>query len=206
MKAVQNNETVSEEAIFFYNKAIEYQNASNFKEAQKFYLEALKISPKFPQALNNLANIYRKMRKFEEAKYLYVKSFEIDRNFSLPVVNIAYLNIEKNDWKRAYHAFKFAFEIGIIHLDKDKIYNINLDFGICCLKLSKYHEAIEAFKKSIELNERSFHSRIGLILAFKELGDYRKAFKEIEKVESMGFKSVELNLLKKIVVSNILND
>jgi len=206
LRVVQNDETLSEEAIHFYNKAIDSQKTGNLKEAKKFYLEALKISPKFPQALNNLANIYRKMKKFEEARSLYIKSFRIDRSFSLPIVNIAYLNMEKGEWKRAYHAFKFAFEIGIAHLEKDEICNINLDFGICCLKLSKYHEAIEAFKKSIELNEESLHSHIGLILALREIGEYHEAFREIEKVENLGFKSVELNLLKKIVISNILEN
>lgn len=206
MKVPPNRNIVNEKAISLYNKAIDCYNKENFEEAERLYLEALRIFPRFPQALNNLANLYRRIGEFEKARHLYIKSFKIDRNFFLPIANIAYLNMKNEEWKRAYYAFKFAFSLKMDSIDEETIYNMNIDFGICCLKLFKYHEAMEAFGKAVKLKRNSVHAHLGLAITLKELKKYREAFKEIEKVESLGFKSSELNLLKKVVVSKILEN
>ena len=44
-------------SIEFYNEGVKYEKNKNFKLAEKYYLNAIKINPNFFQAHYNLANI-----------------------------------------------------------------------------------------------------------------------------------------------------
>jgi len=204
LKSQLKKNDIDYKAIQLYNSAIECYKKGEFLKAEKLYLKALEISPNFPQALNNLGNLYRKIGKMDKARYFYVKAFQTNRDFSFPVINIAYLNMTKGEFKRAYYTFKFIFNSNLTLENDDIIYNINIDFGLCCLRLSKYCEAVDAFEKAIELRPCSIEAHLGRALVLKELEKYREAFKELERTEALGFKSTEVNLLKKFLVSKIL--
>lgn len=200
---LERNDIIDHEAVRLYNSAIESFKNGEFLKAEELYLKALEISPNFSQALNNLGNLYRKIGKIDKARHFYIKAFQANGNFPLPIINMAYLNMDVGDFKRAYHTFKFIYSK--LTLDDDNLlYNMDIDFGMCCLKLFKYHEAIEAFEGAIGLKKDSVEAHFGKALALKELEKYREAFRELEIIERMGIKSTEINLLKKLLVSKIL--
>ena len=75
-------------AIDYYNKAtnIIYSDPNL---AAEYFLKAIKIEPKFVQAIDNLGKVYRILEKYDLAEKYYKKSIEIFPNGSTAHQNLA---------------------------------------------------------------------------------------------------------------------
>ncbi|MEM9025212.1 MAG: tetratricopeptide repeat protein, partial [Bacteroidota bacterium] len=68
------NGTESEAARKLYNQAADYAENRDFENAEKYYKKAIKNDPKYVEAYDNLALVYRRMGNMEQAIEYYKKS------------------------------------------------------------------------------------------------------------------------------------
>ena len=69
-------------AVLYYDLANVYLNQEKFAKAITAYRHAIWLNPKFPPALNNLANMYYDLREWERAEEMYRRSIEVDDSAS----------------------------------------------------------------------------------------------------------------------------
>jgi tetratricopeptide (TPR) repeat protein len=79
--------------------------------AKKNYEKAVKLDPKFPQAVNNLGTIYYSQKNYRKALKCYKKALKLDPNSASVWVNIGSAYFAKHDVKRAAQCYDKAMQI-----------------------------------------------------------------------------------------------
>src|ERR1043165_1027379 len=80
--------TDSKEAHDSYNKAVNYSEAGDVKNAVKFYQKAIEADNKYVKAYDNLGLCYRKLGDYDKAIENYKKSIEL-----FPIGSMAHQNL-----------------------------------------------------------------------------------------------------------------
>ncbi|UOU97902.1 tetratricopeptide repeat protein [Chryseobacterium daecheongense] len=99
----------NEEALDFYEKAINASEKENWNEAIQNYKLALEKDPKFIYAWDNLGICYRRIGEYDNAHNAYQKSLEIDPKGKMPLQNIAITYVYKKEYQKAIDAY-LAFD------------------------------------------------------------------------------------------------
>ena len=143
------NGTKSKKAKINFNKAIEYSKKQDFKNAEKFYLKALKEDPNFVEIYDNLGRIYRRTGKYDKAIFNYKKSIELYPQGIMAHQNIAVVYSIKKDYDNAINEYK-----EIINLSPD---NAEGYFGLAnsYMTISKFDLAIKNAEKTVEIYKNS---------------------------------------------------
>lgn len=179
------------EHIFLYDKnnydvnffmALNYVKLQNFKNAEKFLIQSIKISKNFTNLIQ-LAELYRNFKFYELAikTYKATNEYEVDNKIKSKInfnIGICYKNIRKfseaidsfNSSLKFDQNFASAFHsIGLCYLEKKnlllakkfikksieldpKFYQAYNSLGSVYLKLKFYLEAKKYFEKSISIN------------------------------------------------------
>lgn len=79
--------------------------------AKKNYEAAIKLNPKFSQAINNLGTIYYADRRYGKAVKYYKKALKIDSQSASIWVNLGSGYFARHDMKRAVKAYNRALEL-----------------------------------------------------------------------------------------------
>ena len=79
--------------------------------AKKNYEAAMKLDPKFPQAVNNLGTIYYAERRYSKALKYYHKALKLDQDSASIWVNLGSGYFAKHDMKHAAMAYDKALEL-----------------------------------------------------------------------------------------------
>jgi tetratricopeptide (TPR) repeat protein len=114
-------------AIKQYNRGIELISQGRLQEAIEAYKQAIRISPRFAEAHNNLGNVYGKLGDHRSAVQAYTQAISNDPNFAEAhyYLGIEYGNLDR--WPEAVESLKQAvrlkpglidarFRLGISHL------------------------------------------------------------------------------------------
>lgn len=143
------NGTKSKEAKINFNKAIEYSKKQDFKNAEKFYLKALKEDPNFVEIYDNLGRIYRRTGKYDKAIFNYKKSLELYPEGIMAHQNIAVVYSIKKDYENAIKEYR-----EIINLSPN---NAEGYFGLAnsYMTISKFDLAIKNAEKTIEIYKKT---------------------------------------------------
>jgi tetratricopeptide (TPR) repeat protein len=105
-KTSKHSISKKEDAIYFYTQGQNADKADNYEEAIKYYLEAVKIDPKFAFAWDNLGVNYRKMKMYNEAIEAYKKSLELDPKSLTPLQNIAVTYQYNKEFEKSVESYK----------------------------------------------------------------------------------------------------
>lgn len=166
-------------AIDYYNKAtnIIYTDANL---AAEYYLKAIKIEPKFVQAIDNLGKVYRILEKYDLAEKYYKKSIEIFPNGSTAHQNLAVVYERQKKYKEELEEYKKVIKInsqdpeGYFGLAQAYFYNNNeID-----LALKNALKALELYKKNPPNYIGDGYQLVGLIYYYS--GDEINAKKYIQ--------------------------
>ena len=97
-------------AINYYNKATNIIYSDTYLAAE-YYLKAIKIEPKFVQAIDNLGKAYRILEKYSLAEKYYKKSIEIFPNGSTAHQNLAVVYERQKKHKEELEEYKKVIKI-----------------------------------------------------------------------------------------------
>ena len=67
----------------------------------------------------------------------------------------------------------------------------------------KYEKAIEAFSKSLEINEFQSHARYRRAVAYSKVGEDEKALEDLSAAEAMGLELADEKLLKEKLLKQL---
>ncbi len=130
----------------FHQRAVTLLSEGKLDEAEKLYLQLIKLDPKFIGAYNNLGIIYRMKENLEKAKEYYRKTLELDPNYFHGFSNLA--NIFKLEGKFD-EAEKYYYKAIKANPDFADAYN---NLGGVLQLTGRLEQAADNYEKAIKLN------------------------------------------------------
>ena len=168
--------TKSEKARALYEKAIDYSRNKDYKNAEKFYLKAIKEDSKFVEAYDNLGRVYRRVGELDKAEHNYLKSIELYPNGIMAHQNLAVVYGIKKDYDKAANEYEEILRIS--PNDAEGFFGLANSY----MMQSKFDKALENSKKALKIYEEtnSHHLSDGYYLTGL-ISYYNKNKKEAKK-------------------------
>lgn len=139
--------TTSPEASKHYQTAVEYFNKRDYDNAIKYYNKAIKKDPKFVEAYDNAAVLYRKSGNTEKAIEYNKKSIKIYPQGPMAHQNLALIYSIQGDFDAALKEYQTLAEIN--ENDPESYFgmaNIYMSQQKLDLALSNANKAVEIYK------------------------------------------------------------
>lgn len=166
MEGIKKNEFIA-----YFNMGVTYYVIGNYKEAEKSFLNALKINSNSVDAELNLAFTYIMLGQINKAEKILDKYIG---RIETPIfyVNLANLNLEKGNTAKAYYYINKALEI-----DPESFY--------IQLSLANYYAAIGDKSSSIQilqqLNPEGYFENFNIARIYFNLEDYLRSNDYLKK-------------------------
>lgn len=169
------NGTESKKARTYFDQAVAYGRKEDFKNAEKYYLKAIKADTKFVEAYDNLGLVYRRMEDFDKAIIYYNKSIELFPEGKMAHQNLAAVYGIKKDYDSAINEYKAILKI--TPNDPEGYFGMANSY----MMLSQFDDALVNAKKALALYKEmdSHHINDGYYLV--GLISYYKGDKETAK-------------------------
>ena len=100
-----------ESAAIWNKMGVANHHMFNLKEAQKDYEKALKLKPKFPEALNNLGAVYYGLKNYHEAERYYKKAIKLNPKSARFYNNIGTAYLAQGKYKKSAGAYRTALAL-----------------------------------------------------------------------------------------------
>ena len=136
-----------------------YGEIHNYEESINWYLKALELSPNdstIHDLLRDLAQSYFKIKNYNEAIKFYTKCLEFEpENANIHgLIGVSYDTIQTDDDDEAYELKTSAlshFEQALKYNQNNNNIIIHINIGGILMDILREDEAIEHFKKALEL-------------------------------------------------------
>ena len=132
-----------------------YHQQGRFEHAQEAFEEAIRINPNYTEAALNLAVTYNDLGKYAQAREIYSRT--IARSHASP---------------RCLDSFA-----------RGKIANMHADLGAAYAGIALYSEAVNEYRKALELCPTFADLRTRLANVYRDMGDLQAALVELEIVK-----------------------
>lgn len=146
-----------------WNKlGIAYHHLFAMDQARRDYLHALKLRPKYPEALNNLGAIYYARRAYHKAEKYYLKALALDPKQPSIYSNLGTAYFAERKMEKGMEAYRTAFALdpNIFSSDSSQLVaemlpardRANEDFCIARLLAQSGHipQAIDYLRKALD--------------------------------------------------------
>ncbi|GAA0894626.1 hypothetical protein GCM10009122_43070 [Fulvivirga kasyanovii] len=138
-----NTDTQKQRFLIRGNDALKQQN---FREAVRFFNEAIKQDSCYTAAINNLGIVYFRLGQYHKAELEYTRALACDPSYMDAYLNRANAFYELNELYRALDDLEYVEknipDSSTIHFRK----------GLVKTKMRKYQEALAAFDTAYELD------------------------------------------------------
>lgn len=105
------DETAQAAAIAKFNEGQDAHEKGDFQTALKFYDEAIKIAPEFPEVEFQRGNALLSLKKTGEAEKAFRRAVELREDWTLPMASLGNLLIENNNFAEAEKFLTKAVEL-----------------------------------------------------------------------------------------------
>ncbi|MBN2040234.1 MAG: tetratricopeptide repeat protein [Spirochaetes bacterium] len=181
-----SNIAVPKEAVFIYNKALDYSTKGDLNTAINEYKRALELCPTFVEAYNNIGEIYSRIGKNELAMSTYQKALRIDRNPRL-LLNMGVEYYNHREFRTALGFFKESL------VRKPDFLEGNFYTGLASFNLKDEQMAENYFKKVVEADRRHLKSNYLLSYIYYDWKDYAKTLFHLNNIKDIADDKVFLN-------------
>jgi len=159
----------------------------NFAEAEKLLEQLATEAPFFADVFNKLGVIYHQRGAFGRAAKSFERALELNPRYTEAALNlvVTYNNLGRYD--KASAAFQNAArftETGAGALDpfiRGKLANQHADLADIYFDLGLHVEAIEEYRKAVELGPKFADLRTKLAIALREKGDFEASLREFQE-------------------------
>jgi tetratricopeptide (TPR) repeat protein len=95
-----------------WNKlGISYQLLFNTKDATRCYKESLKLDPRNPKVLNNLATVYASLKEYGQADRMYKNALKLDPRSALVLKNLGTNELAERRFDKGWATYQQALAI-----------------------------------------------------------------------------------------------
>jgi len=98
-------------AVLIFNKGQDAHEKGDLQTALKFYDEAIKLAPEFPEVEFQRGNVLLALGKSDEAERAFRRAIELREDWTLPMASLGALLIQKNDFAEAETVLNKAVEL-----------------------------------------------------------------------------------------------
>ena len=162
-----------------YTLGVVHSSLGNRWKAAAQFRAATQLDPSYPEPYKALGDLYlsQPRRLFDQAVEAYAKAIELRPFYADAYVGLGDAKAAKSDTDGAIAAYQKALVYNPVnprvHMSLGKIY-----YG----EKGLYYEAVNAYKKAIELDPHSVDARMGLGEVYEEKGLYKEATEEYRRV------------------------
>ncbi len=100
----------TDKAVKIFNQAQEAHEKGELQTALKFYDEAIKLLPEFPEAEYQRGNALLSLGKSDEAEKAFRRALELREDWTLPMTNLGAVLVQKNNFTEAEKLLSKAIE------------------------------------------------------------------------------------------------
>jgi len=162
-----------------YMLGVVHSSLGNRWKAAAQFRAATQLDPLYPEPYKALGDLYlsQPRRLFDQAVEAYSKAIELRPFYADAYVGLGDAKAAKSDTDGAIAAYQKALVYNPVnprvHMSLGKIY-----YG----EKGLYYEAVNAYKKAIDLDPHSVDARMGLGEVYEEKGLYKEATEEYRRV------------------------
>ena len=161
--------------LYFYNLAIYYSKLKNKKEAEKCYIESLRLNPKHINSMINLASLYKDDNKEESLKILE-SAYKISPEEETLCLSLAQVYRDLYDNKKSINILKRLIK------RNPQCSEAYMQLGTNYMDEGKYKSALNNFDKAIELSPDNLNYQHCRATALKYRGKLAEAEKILKKI------------------------
>lgn len=157
-----------------------------FKKAEAAFLKIVGNKNEFADIYNMLGMIAHQTGQFGRAISYFQKAIKINPNYTEALLNLSVLYNDLGEYKLSRQVLtkskKRGKENRMAPFIKGKLANKHAEVGDLYRGVGLYHEAIEEFKKALDLSPHFLDIRYRLGISFREDGKKKEALKEFQTV------------------------
>ncbi|MBI1891039.1 MAG: tetratricopeptide repeat protein [Burkholderiales bacterium] len=164
----------------YFNLGITYYAMGRAADAEDSYRKALKINPRFAEALNNLGAVLREKGLLEEAASYFKLALKINPGFAEAHSNMGNVYKDEKKYAQAEASYKQALKL------RHDFIEAELNLAIVCKLLNRLDEAESKFRHILAV-------RPSTIEAYNGLGDVLQLQNRIPEAETTYRTGLEAN-------------
>lgn len=150
-------------------------NAGALKNAEKIYIEAVKINPKDPRAYKSLSKIYIKEGEDDFAIASLEKACELDGKDEGSFNNLGFMYFKKKEYYKAANAYKKS----IVKTNVKPHRLVNLSMAL--IEIGELEEAVQYLEKAVKIEPKPETLKI-MIDIYKKTGETEQSKKSYKKL------------------------
>lgn len=104
------SELEEEDPVMLFNQGQDAHEKGDLKAALKFYDEAIKLAPEFPEAEYQRGNVLNSLGKSAEAEKAFRRALELRENWNLPLTALGVILVDTNNFAEAEKVLTKAIE------------------------------------------------------------------------------------------------
>ena len=181
------------QAVKLYEKARSLHQQGKLANSALAYRKAIKISPNFLEAYNNLGNVLLEQNKLKEATAAYRKALKVSPEHPILLNNLGNVLHLQGGFEKAETALRKAIHSNPEYADAHS------NLGNTLVSLNKTNEAISFYKKAISLNPINADTACNLAHAL-QISD---KLEEAKTYYQLAIKNDDSNLSAQIGLGNL---
>lgn len=163
LDAVNAYQQVAGNSPVVWNKlGIAYQHMFNMKAARASYEHALRLEPKYAEALNNMGTVLFAEQDFRGSARYYIKALKLSPRSAVMYANLGTAQFARGDYKRGGKAYRLAFRLDPTVFDGQSVNRIQetgsreasamLNFYLAKFyaRAGNYTKALECLRQALE--------------------------------------------------------